>query len=54
MCLARAMLGDSFKNGNDKCLIGYKNIKCLNVDDVYDTNLLLNTILLNECNHEKQ
>ncbi len=41
-------VGDSFKNGNDKCLIGYKGIKCLNVDDIYDTNLLLNTINLNE------
>ena len=41
-------VGDSFKNGNDKCLIGYKNIKCLNVDDIYDTNLILNTINFNE------
>lgn len=38
-------VGDSFKDGNDKCLIGYKDIKCLNVDDIYDTNLLLNTLI---------
>ena len=47
-------IGDSFKNGNDKCLIGYKHIKCLGVEDIYDTNLLLNTILLNEYRCEKQ
>ena len=41
-------VGDTFKNGNDKCLVGYKHIKCLSVEDIYDTNLLLNTILLNE------
>ena len=41
-------VGDSFKNGNDKCLVGYKHIKCLSVEDIYDTNLLLNTILSNE------
>ena len=39
-------VGDSFKDGNDQCLIGYKDINCLNVNDIYDTNLFLNTILL--------
>ena len=41
-------VGDSFKNGNDKCLVDYKHIKCLSVEDIYDTNLFLNTILSNE------
>ena len=41
-------VGDSFNNGNDECLVGYKHIKCFSVEDIYDTNLLLNTILSNE------